>query len=208
MIRSMKKSENRRSGGEKILSTAVKLYYSRGINNVGIDEIIKCSGVTKGSLYYHFKSKDDLVVAFLEYFNAQWLPDMKEKVSRMAPTPEKYLITFFDALGQWFKSNTFRGCPNINTTAEISNTDHTAFKKALFFKQELLDYIEELVKQAGVVDSKEISLQVLLLIDGAIVRAAMTGKSESAIIAKRACAALIVLANNQHTNEGSNKWKH
>jgi len=187
----MKKLAPKISVRDKILNTAVELFYTRGVNNVGIDEIIKCSGVAKMSLYNHFKSKNELVEAYLETVNAKRVSTVIEKINQLAPKPEDRLFAFFDILGEWFKSKEFRGCPCINTMAEISDVKDPIFKKCSSLKQGLLDYIQLLVKDAGVVDNKDISLQILLLIDGAIVRAIATGKADHAKLAKQACIILI-----------------
>jgi len=187
----MKISNQKVSVREKIVTTAVELFYSRGVNNVGIDEIIARSGVAKMSLYNHFKSKDELVIAYLEQINAQWIPMMRQKVDQLTSSPQKRLLAFFDALEEWMRSKEFRGCPYINTTAEIANINHPVAKKCLSFKQGMSDYIEELVKQAGVSKPKEITSQIVLLIDGSIVRTLMTKNADHAKQAKKACMVLI-----------------
>ncbi len=199
----MKKTKFKRDAKEKILETATQLFNSRGVNNVGIDEIIKRSGVAKMSLYNHFKSKDELIVAFLERISQQWIQWLKKRVLKLAIRPEHRLLVFFDVLEEWFKTPDFRGCPFINTTAEISDIKHPAYKKALTVKQGLLDYIRELVEAAGLSGSKDISNQILLLTDGAIIRAAMTRKSEPARIAKQACATLLRQAKLRRKSEHS-----
>ena len=51
---------------ERIIAAASKLFYGQGIRNVGMDLIAEKAGVTKRTLYYHFRSKDDLVAAYLD----------------------------------------------------------------------------------------------------------------------------------------------
>ena len=195
----MKELKDTRGAKEKILATAVQLFYSRGINNVGIDEIIKVSGVAKMSLYNHFKSKDDLIVAFLERINSQWFQWIKDSVEKQETKPEQRLLLFFDVLEEWFQTLEFRGCPFINTTAEISDAEHIAYKCALDFKQGLLDYIQELVKLSGYIDTNGLSSQILLLVDGAIIRAAMTKQAGSAKLAKQACISILKQAKKKKT---------
>ena len=61
---------------QRILDTASGLFYQRGVRAVGVDLVVEASGVAKASLYRHFRTKDDLIVAFLERedaeFWAQW----------------------------------------------------------------------------------------------------------------------------------------
>ena len=109
---------SRRGAREKILAAATRLFYAHGINNVGVDRVVVEAKVTKTSLYRHFPSKELLVLAFLERINAEWSEWMKVRVMGSSADPTARLLAVFDALGEWFKTPTFRGCPFINTSAE------------------------------------------------------------------------------------------
>ena len=49
----------------RILAAANKLFYAEGIRGVSVDAVAEKAGITKKTLYYHFRSKDDLVAAYL-----------------------------------------------------------------------------------------------------------------------------------------------
>ncbi len=180
---------------EKILSTASKLFYRRGINSVGVDEIVKRSGVTKMTLYKHFPSKDILATNCLGQIHHQWNSWFLDRVqvqSAVAKNPNEQVLVIFDILEEWFQSPGFRGCPFINTVAEIGDRHHPARKAAVAFKQKLLDTIQEALTSVGRGRSDELGVQLLMLIDGAIVRAVMTDSPRPAKIARKAAAKLLL----------------
>lgn len=176
---------------ERILASATELFYERGINSVGIDLVVEKSGVAKMSLYRHFGSKDELVLAFLDRINNEWMTWFRGRVSSPKIRVQSRPLAIFDALGEWFETPTFRGCPFISTAAEFKDPQHPVHQAAWKFKQGLLEYFRELLRDAGHAKSAALADQLLLLADGAIVRAAMEGGSDSARAAKRA--AMVIL---------------
>jgi AcrR family transcriptional regulator len=179
---------------EKILTTASKLFYRHGINSVGVDEIVRRSGVTKMTLYKHFASKDILATSCLNEIHQQWNSWFLERVKvrgASVKTPDKRVLAIFDVLEEWFQTSGFRGCPFINTVAEIGERNHPARKAAVAFKQKLLETIEEALGPLTVKRTKDLAVQLLMLVDGAIVRAVMTESSRSAKIARNAAAQLL-----------------
>lgn len=180
-----------RGARERILAVATRLFYAYGINSVGVDRVVAESKVTKTSLYRHFPSKEILVVAFLEKINAEWSAWLRERVEGVSAHPRARLLAVFDALGEWFRTPTFRGCPFINTSAEIASRSRSSTKAAVAFKREFREYLRTLSAKAKVPDPDLLADQLLLLADGAIVRAAMTGDVRSAAVAKKAAGSLI-----------------
>ncbi|MCI0605617.1 TetR/AcrR family transcriptional regulator [bacterium] len=179
---------------EKILSTASKLFYRRGINSVGVDEIVRRSGVTKMTLYKHFPSKDILATNCLGEIHQQWSSWFLKRVQvrgATAKTSEERILVIFDVLEEWFQTPGFRGCPFINTVAEIGERNHPARKAAVAFKQRLLDTIEETLSSVGGNHTNLLGVQLLMLVDGAIVRAVMTDSSRPANIAGNAARLLL-----------------
>src|SRR5688572_26204688 len=82
---------------ERILETAYELFSSRGIRAVGIDEVIERAGIAKATLYRHFASKDELVLAFLELREERWtLGWVEAEARRRGSTPEEQLLAIFD----------------------------------------------------------------------------------------------------------------
>jgi hypothetical protein len=100
-------------------------------------------------------------------------------------------LAVFDALGTWFATPTFRGCPFVSSAAEFRDPTHPVHQAAWRFKAGLRDYLRELLAEAAYGEPDLMADQLLLLADGAIVRAAMESRPESAVWARRAAAAVL-----------------
>lgn len=181
---------------ERILDTASELFYQKGIQNVGVDEIVARSGVAKMSLYKHFQSKDLLVAEFLRHRSENWLRDFAAAVEGKGTTPTERLLAIFDALEEWFDSPDFRGCAFINATVELANPEHPGHQVVLKHQQSVYHYILKLVQEAGVAEPESLARQLLLLAEGAIAIALIEGKSTSAQQARVAAKALLAISQN------------
>ena len=103
---------------ERILETAFRLFYAKGIRAVGVDLIIAESGVAKATFYKHFPSKDDLVVAYLDKVDVIWSGQLRDAAAAAGPDPADQLVGLFDALGSACRRDGYRGCAFINAAAE------------------------------------------------------------------------------------------
>src|SRR5688572_14049702 len=89
---------------ERILATAYELFSRRGVRDVGVDEVIASAGVAKATLYRHFRSKDELVLAFLGRREQRWTHEWLEtEARRRGATPEEQLLAIFDVFHEWFQ---------------------------------------------------------------------------------------------------------
>jgi AcrR family transcriptional regulator len=176
---------------ERILDAASELFNTYGVNSVGIDAIIEHAGVAKMSLYKHFDSKDDLVAAFLEHTDDQWFAWLKGAVDRLAPTPKDRPLAIFDALHEWFESPGFRGCPFLNTQAELADGAHPAREACENHADRLRAFIEQTLRAAQVPSAHTLADDLLLLAEGAVTLAVVTGEPEPAKRAKRLARAVI-----------------
>src|SRR5512144_1844761 len=77
---------------ERILDTAFRLFYARGIRAVGVDTIIAESGVAKATFYKHFPAKDDLAVAYLDKVDAVWSGQLHQAAEQAGPAPRDQLV--------------------------------------------------------------------------------------------------------------------
>ena len=186
-----RKSSARPSARDRILAAASDLFYKEGINKVGIDRIIAESGVAKMSLYNNFKSKDDLIAAYLEQFDQTWSPSFQKQVEQLADEPVNRLLAIFDVLHSWFQTPDFRGCRFVNTSVELANPNHPAARIAAKHKQMTMGYIQHLAEAAELKHPESLAYQIAILIEGAIAVALMGKKTDAAIYAKKAATALI-----------------
>jgi AcrR family transcriptional regulator len=157
---------------ERILETAHELFSRRGIRDVGVDEIIERAGVAKATLYRHFPSKDDLVVAFLERREQRWTIEFIEAEAKSrGATPEEQLLAIFDAFDEWFRREDFEGCSFINTLLEL-RADHPAGKASIHHLDNIQALVQELAEEAGLPDSCSFAQSFQILMQGSIVSAA------------------------------------
>src|SRR5262245_41974450 len=107
---------------ERILGSAYELFCRRGVRAVGVDEVIARAGVAKATLYRHFPSKDELVLAFLDLREQRWTRDFVEAgaIAR-ASDPEERLLAIFDVFDEWFHRDDFEACAFINVLLEMGS---------------------------------------------------------------------------------------
>ena len=178
------------SARERILATAGRLFYAQGYHAVGIDTIVAESGVAKMTLYRHFPSKDDLIVAYLERANQQFWSWLTSAVVD-AGTPRARLVAAFEAVGKLAGSPQCLGCTFQGAAAEFPAVEHRAHQVALAHKQAVRQWFQDLAEQAGLREPAALATQLLLLVDGAWVAARMFGTDNPAKLAVQAAEALI-----------------
>lgn len=151
---------------DQILDTASELFYQRGVHAVGVDVIIAEAGVAKSSLYRHFRSKDDLIAAYVksqdEAFWRQW-----DHISALHHDDRETLIALVTWIGQKIASPGYRGCPQLNIVAEFPDPAHPAREVATHHKNELRRRLRELTTGLDVAPRHIAADQIWLLIDGA-----------------------------------------
>jgi AcrR family transcriptional regulator len=157
---------------ERILETAYELFSRRGVRDVGIDEIIARAGVAKATLYRHFASKDELVIAFLDRREHRWTVEYLEaEARRRGANPEERLLAIFDAFDEWFRRENFEACSFINTLLEM-RARHPAGKASIGHLDNIQSLVRRLAKEAGLPDSVSFARSFLILMEGSIVSAA------------------------------------
>lgn len=183
----MKRAEKR----AHLLDVATGLFNRLGYRGVGIDQVIAESGVAKTTLYRHFPSKDDLIVAVLDRVDEQFRNDMRAYVEQRASDPGAQLIASFDFLEDWFHGKDFYGCPFVNAASEYSDRKSGVFRAAMVHKRMMVTYFQELARAAGLAQPANLAQEINLLHEGAIAVAHITGDSDSAVTAKQIAARII-----------------
>ena len=158
---------------DRILDAAYELFSHRGVHDVGIDELIERAGVAKATLYRHFPSKDELVLAFLEQREQRWTYGWVEaEARRRGETPEEQLLAIFDLFDEWFHSDDFEGCSFINVLLEIGNLDHPVGRASADYLENIRYVVCTLAQEAGLRDPEAFALSWHILMKGSIVQAA------------------------------------
>lgn len=184
----------RGSARERILDVADRLFYEHGIHAVGVDTVVAESQVAKTTLYSHFRSKDELVAAYLRRRSERWLGFVDEELAAHGGTPAERVLKVFDLLGDWFEDPVYRGCPFINACAEFSDADHPAAVVSREHRAALTQRFVGLCTEAGAADPRQLAAQLVLLYDAAMVSAHVDAASSAAARTARDAAAVLLTA--------------
>jgi AcrR family transcriptional regulator len=179
---------------QRILENAYDLFSRRGIRAVGIEEVISRSAVAKATLYRHFPSKDDLVLAFLEQREQIWTRQIVEAGAReRGATAEERLLAIFDVFHDWFQREDYEGCSFVKVLLETADRDSPVGAASVHYLENIRTIVRELAEEAELNDPEAFALSFHILMKGAIVQAA-EGDREAARRAK----AMAQLLLDQH----------
>jgi AcrR family transcriptional regulator len=181
---------SRPAARERILEAATRLFLRDGFRAVGVDTIVAEAGVAKMTLYAHFPSKDDLIVAYLERANEQFW-EWWEGAGAGIDDPRRKLVAMFEAVGKLADSPQCLGCTFQGTAAEFPDPEHPGHRVAIAHKQAVRARLRTLAEQAGLRGPGDLADQLLLLMDGAWVAARMFGPDNPATHVAGAARALI-----------------
>ena len=179
----------RESKKDHLVETAIKLFCRDGFHATGIDRILQEAGVARMTLYKHFRSKDELILAALRRRDEQFRTWFKSRIERTGGTPADRLLASFDALEEWFEGRAFpgmpfAGCTFINAAAEYSEAKHPAHQLAAEHKRLIFEYLRLLASSAGARDPDDLAWSIGLLHEGAIVTAQVSSDPKAARGAK------------------------
>ncbi|NEE03031.1 TetR/AcrR family transcriptional regulator [Phytoactinopolyspora halotolerans] len=175
---------------ERILSTAYDLFSRRGIRGVGVDEVIAGADVAKATFYRHFRTKDDLALAFLNLRERLWTVGLVEAESaRRGTTPEEQLLAIFDVFHDWFQQDDFEGCTFINVLLE-TGAGHPSGEACIRHLNNIRAIVAERAEKAGLRDPHGFARSWHILMKGSII-SAVEGDREAACRARRMARRLI-----------------
>lgn len=176
---------------QHVVETADRLFYARGVQAVGMDELRQAAGVSLKRLYSLFPSKEEIVLAVLARRHRLWEEGVRERVDRAA-TPRARLLAVYDHLADWFAEDSFRGCGFINAFGELGAVSPRVAEAARAHKRSFQDYVAALVEAAG--GPPDLGPQLCILAEGAQTTAAIAGTPEAAGQARRAAEVLVQTA--------------
>src|ERR1700694_1141201 len=152
---------------ERIISAASTLFYNDGIRGVGVDAVAARAGLTKRTLYYHFRSKDDLVAAYLAGRDQPNLALFKRWFDESAGGLPAKVEAIFRNLARSARHPKWKGCGFLRTSAELANMPgHPAIKIGAAHKKKFEDWLRVTFEAEGIDDGSRLARQILLLLDG------------------------------------------
>ena len=168
-----------------VLDTAARLFYARGVHEVGMDELVRATGLGKATVYRLFPAKDDLVAAYLHRLAATIGTAIGEEITAHDGAPGGALLAILSAIEADLRGPGFRGCPFNNASIEFDDPDHPARVEARAYREQLRATLARLAVQltagnevtsaGGARNGEALGAQLAVLIDGAYTSAAHLG---------------------------------
>jgi AcrR family transcriptional regulator len=175
--------QRRRTAKQRILEAADNLFYNEGIHTVGIDRVIARAGVAKGSLYYSFTGKDDLIHEYLTHRHRRWVERVTTGIDAHTD-PRARILAVYDVLGTLFAQPDYNGCAFMNATAEAA-PDSVEAQAGSAFRAWVHTLFLELATDTGAGDPQQLAQTLVLLYDGAVASAQIDNTPEAARTARR-----------------------
>jgi AcrR family transcriptional regulator len=179
---------------QNIIETASFLFYKNGYNSTGINEIISESGIAKATLYNHFKSKEDICLAYLQFKNTTFLNDI-EVYSKSKTKGRPQVLAIFDFLELFFKDKDFNGCWCIKTVSEIPKENQKIRNEIQIQKNHFIKLISELVvdnlENLGEKETESLSRKIYLLYESAVAESHLHQADWPIIESKNLCSQII-----------------
>ena len=184
----------RPSKRDQIIDTALELFYRNGFNATGIEKVLTDADVARMTLYNHFKSKEELILAVLRRRDERFRDWLVRRIEKRNLGPRERLLALFDAHAEWFAEDSFRGCIFINAAAEFCGSSQAIHALAAEHKRLVTSYIRGLVAATEARNPDVLADQITLLLEGAIVNAQVLDDIGWAAKARNAAETLIAEA--------------
>lgn len=175
---------------QRILESAIRLFYANGLRGVGVDTVIADSSVAKATFYKHYPRKEDLILAYLDTVHELWFTAIRSCARAGGDDPRDQLVAMFDAIDDEYRRSDYRGCAQLNAAAEATPgsrvQQRTADNKAI-----VRAWITDTCRRAGAAQPDLLATQLVLLIDGALA-GALSDTDEHAPSAAKTAAEILV----------------
>lgn len=181
----------RPSKRDELVRKALAVFYRNGFNATGMDMLVAETGISKTSMYKHFRTKEELILAVLRLRDEEFRNWLYRRMEELADDPSGQLLAMFDALGEWFGEPGYRGCMFIKASSEFLDSGHAIHIQSAEHKRLLVQHVTALAEKAGLAQPDLMARQLLLLKEGAIVVAHLGHTDKPAADAKAAAAALL-----------------
>jgi AcrR family transcriptional regulator len=167
-----------------LINTARDLFIAHGFHAVGVDTILKKAEISKRTLYKYFRSKEDLILAVIRHYDETFRNYLMREVEARENDVAKQLLVIFDVSEEWFSEANFHGCLAVKAIGEFSEKNKAIQRSCEEFIRLISEYMEELATKAGARDPEGLAEELVLLFEGAIVMAVVSGNPKVAQQAK------------------------
>ena len=175
----------------ELVQKALTTFYHNGFTATGMDMLVKETGISKTSMYKHFRTKEDLILAVLRLRDENFRNWLYRRMEELADDPKAQLLSMFDALEEWFNEPGYRGCMFIKASSEYQDARHPIHKQSADHKRMLETHMTGLAIRAKLNNPVQVARQLLLLKEGAIVTAHLGHTENAALDAKAAAVQLL-----------------
>jgi AcrR family transcriptional regulator len=156
---------------DELVDAAMRIFQRHGFHGTGLEKVLSEAGISRMTLYNHFKGKDELIVAALRRSDEIFRSRMMTFVDARGPDPVARILAVFDFFEEWINDKDFCGCIFINAAAEFGDADCQVRREAAAYKREVIRYLRSLCEAAGLQDAEALAEQLVMLLDGATVKA-------------------------------------
>lgn len=170
----------------QIIDAARRCFYEQGITATGVDTIAEAAGVSKRTLYNHFASKDDLVLAYIDAREQSGWRTLLNELLDGVEEPVERILAYFDAYFYVNDDEEFRGCALINAAAEVGDPESPVLARLRTNKDRVHREIAQLVREAGMPDPDSIAETLVLLLEGSVALYGIRRDGGGAAAAKQA----------------------
>ena len=188
--RSIKEVAMRPSKRDELVRKALEIFYREGFHATGMDLLAAETGISKTTMFKHFRSKEELILAVLRLRDQNFRNWLFRRMEQAGP-PRAQLSAMFDALAEWFATPEFRSCMFIKAASEYPDPNHPIHAQAAEHKRLLFLQLHKIAADAGAEDPAALARALLLLKEGAIVTAHLGHEADPAADAKAAASTLL-----------------
>lgn len=188
----MNKVEDRAPTRRRILDAAVLLFDTEGVRGATVDRIAATAGITKRTLYYHFRSKDDLIAAALEDRESSRDGVFDTILDRGELDAAQFVAAAFGQIAARARDIRWKGCAFTRAAAELAGLPgHPGVVAARRYKKEIERGLFERLTRDGVKQADTLARRLVILLEGAIMHGIVHHEPDYALEAGRAAQELI-----------------
>ena len=178
-----------------IIKAAYEIFYKDGFHNSGVDKILADTGISKRTLYKYFRSKEELIIAVVEYYQQILFEKIPQILSQKSKDPKKQILALFDIKKEEFKNGDFSGCFAINAKLEFESKNSLIENSCQSFYLMLEEYVKDLCKKAKLKNPRRLARKIMILFDGAMVLGQMHHDHSTMKEAREMASSLINLSS-------------